>query len=154
MKIRIANDSDKPQLKQIRLGLEDDHIVYRLDAQSRGAAEYLVAEDNGELVAFLFLKFTDKATHPEYPDIEDLFTRLDKRRHGYATALLLECERRAKERGFQKIGLAAGPDPTDPGHQLYVKLGYRHDGKESYVDGVYDGVEDWVIDMEKNLPND
>lgn len=159
MKIRIVNDSDKPQLKQIRrricsIGLEDDHIAHRLAAQSREEAAYLVVEDNDELVAFWSLKFKGKATHPDYPDIEDLFTRLDKRKKGYATALLLECEKRAKARGFQKIGLAAGPDPTDPGHQLYVKLGYRYDGKESYVDGVYDGIEDWVIDMEKNLPND
>ncbi|MEM7131465.1 MAG: GNAT family N-acetyltransferase [Chloroflexota bacterium] len=150
MNIRNATEKDTSSLRQMRPNF-DEHIAYRLTAQTNGKGEFLIVEEADEVVSFVFLKYTGKSTYPDYPDIEDLFTKVDKRRKGYAQALLLECEKRAMQRGFQTIGLAASPDPADPGHQLYRKLGYQHDGKESYVDGVYDGVEDWVIDMEKVL---
>lgn len=35
--------------------------------------------------------------------------------------------------------------------QLYDKLGFKHEGGKKYIDGVYNNVEDWVIDMEKKL---
>jgi hypothetical protein len=34
---------------------------------------------------------------------------------------------------------------------LYERLGYVPTGERSYVDDVYDGHEDWVIDLEKQL---
>lgn len=151
MQIRAATENDIPQLKQIKPELEDWDIDRRLAAQTEDKARFFVVEDQGELVSFVFLKYDGKLTHPDYPDLEDLFTRIDKRRQGYARALLLACEDHVRQRGYPKIGLAAGPDPADPGRQLYEQFGYQHDGGATYVDGVYNGVEDWVIDMEKEL---
>ncbi|MEZ4711157.1 MAG: GNAT family N-acetyltransferase [Caldilineaceae bacterium] len=151
MIIRLATEEDIPQMKQIRLGIEHELIFHRLQMQAKGEAEFLVVEDRGELVSFVVLKFPGTSTPTEYPKLEDLVTRPDKRRRGYARALLVDCEKRIKQRGFHKIGLAADPDRADPGRQLYEQLGYQHDGGASYVDGVYDGVEDWAIDMEKEL---
>lgn len=152
MQIRNVTPNDRQQIQQVKPKLEPWRIAERLAAQAAGLAEFLAVEADHELRCFVYLKYGGKATHPDYPDLEDLFTRADSRQRGYATALLNACERRVAQRGFTKIGLAASPDPTDPGRRLYVKLGYRPDGRAAYVDGIYNGVEDWVIDMEKVLP--
>jgi GNAT superfamily N-acetyltransferase len=150
-KIRKATLKDIEDLKKVKPTLTDEHICERLKRQGEKLLEYLVLETNGEVVSFVLLKWHGKETHPEYPDIEDLFTREDQRAKGYGSALIKECEKLAKEKGFKKIGLAANPDINENARGLYEKLGFRHDGKESYVDGIYNGVEDWVVDLEKEI---
>lgn len=147
--IRNVTTADFAQIQQVKPGAEAWRFAERLAAQANGQAEFLAVEVGGELVCFVYLKYNGKLTHPDYPDLEDLYTRADQRQRGHATALLQECERRVAQRGFTKLGLAASPDPSEPGHRLYAKLGYQPDGQPTYVDGIYDGVEDWVIDMEK-----
>ena len=34
---------------------------------------------------------------------------------------------------------------------LYERLGYRDSGRSVYLDGIYDGDADWVIDLMKRL---
>jgi ribosomal protein S18 acetylase RimI-like enzyme len=81
----------------------------------------------------------------------DLYTKTEERGKGYGTALIVECENRAKSRGYKKIGLAVNPNLNDHARKLYEKLGYVHDGGKSYIDGVYDGIDDWCVDLEKEL---
>lgn len=150
MIIRNAESGDAAPLQAIRQ-LAESLIAYRLAAQTNGIGEFLVVETAAGLVSFVFLKYFGKETYPRIPDIEDLYTKMEERGKGYATALLHACESRSRVRGFAQISLAAGVDPTDPARQLYEKLGYAYDGKVSYVDGVYNGVQDWVIDMIKEL---
>lgn len=150
MIIRNVKPEDATSLQAIR-HLDEPLIAHRLATQASGATEFLVVEAAGQLVSFVVLKYYGKETYPYIPDIEDLYTKVEERGKGYATALLAACESRAKARGFTQISLAAGVDPTDPARRLYEKLGYRYDGKVSYVDGVYNGVQDWVIDMIKDL---
>lgn len=150
MIIRNAESGDATPLQAIRQ-LNEQIIAYRLAAQAKGIGEFLVVETAAGLVSFVFLKYFGKETYPRIPDIEDLYTKVEERGKGYATALLHACESRSRARGFAQISLAAGVDPTDPARQLYEKLGYAYDGKVSYVDGVYNGVQDWVIDMIKEL---
>lgn len=150
-KIREATIKDIKQLKKVKTSLTDEHVVERLKRQGEGLVDYLVLEVDGEVVSFVLIKWHGKKTHPEYPDMEDLFTREDQRAKGYATALIKECEKLAKGKGFKKIGLAANPDLNEHARKLYEKLGYCHEGGESYVDGIYDGVKDWVVDLEKSL---
>jgi GNAT superfamily N-acetyltransferase len=150
MIIRNVELGDTTPLQAIRQ-LDEQLIAYRLAAQAKGIGEFLVVETPGGLVSFVFLKYYGKETYPTIPDIEDLYTKVEERGKGYATALLHACESRARMWGFSQISLAAGVDPTDPARRLYEKLGYRYDGKVSYVDGVYNGVQDWVIDMIKEL---
>ena len=151
MKIRKAEISDSEALKEIKPSLDDKTIEERLKRQEKGKAEFLTMEDNGEPVSFVFLKWDGKKTHPEYPDMEDLYTREEFRGKGYATILIKECEKRAKEKGFTKIGLAVNPNLNSKAKDLYEKLGYRHDGNKQYIDAIYNGVEDWVIDLEKKI---
>jgi GNAT superfamily N-acetyltransferase len=151
LKIVNASITDQQQLKLVKPDLTTTVIKTRLELQKQKKAEFLLLKDENQLLSFVLLKWFGKPTHPEYPDLENLFTRVDKRGKGYATRLLSACENLAKEKGYAKIGLAVNPDPNDPAYRLYAKLNYQHTGGEKYVDGVYQGVEDWVIDLEKNL---
>lgn len=150
-KMRKSEPGDIEQLRKVKPSLTDKQIVERLKRQDEKLVEYLVLEDNGEIVSFILLKWHGKKSHPEYPDMEDLYTRKDQRGKGFATRLIKECERLAKQRGFKKIGLAVNPDVNKNACRLYEKLGYYHDGKKSYIDGIYNDVEDWVVDLEKEL---
>lgn len=150
-KIRRATSKDVDHLKKVKPSLTGEQAEERLKKQEEKLVEYLVLEKDGEIVSFVLLKWQGKKSHPEYPDMEDLFTREDQRGKGFATNLIRECETLAKQKGFNKIGLAVNPELNENAHRLYTKLGYCHDGKKSYVDGVYDGVEDWVVDLEKKL---
>lgn len=149
--IRQATKEDFSALEAVKPQLKQEQFLERLDRQEKGEAEYLVVEENGEVVAQILLKWHGKPTYPNYPDLEDLYTKESARGKGYAMLLVKECERKAKEKGFSKIGMAANGDAQCPARKLYAKLGYVHDGKEQYVDGVYDGVEDWVVDLEKEI---
>lgn len=60
-------------------------------------------------------------------------------------------EDRARRRGIGRIGLAVNPTENVRARALYERLGYVATGERSYVDDVYDGYEDWVIDLEKEL---
>jgi GNAT superfamily N-acetyltransferase len=149
--IRKATQEDIFRLCQLKPSLTKEVIKERLTKQNKGEVEFLVLEKNKQIISFILLKWFGKGTHPDYPDIEDLFTRKSYRGKGYATQLIAECERKAKEKGFTKVGLAVNPSLNTYAKRFYEKLGYKHDGKQSYIDGVYNGVEDWCIDMEKPL---
>ena len=149
--IRKATNADFPALQFVKPQLDQATFSKRIEAQQKGDVEYLVVEADGELVAQVLLKWHGKPTYPNYPDLEDLYTKDTARGKGYASMLINECECKVKEKGFSKIGMAANVDPRCPARKLYAKLGYVHDGKEQYVDGVYDGVKDWVVDLEKGL---
>ncbi len=151
MIIRRANNRDAKNLRAIRSSMSDAIIKERLLKQSVGEAEFLLLEADSRPVSFVVLKWGGKSTHPEYPDMEDLYTKEEDRGLGYGTMLVKECEERAGKRGFRKIGLAVNPKTNRRAKVFYERLGYRHDGKEFYLDGVNDGDEDWVIDLEKNL---
>ncbi len=149
--MRNATNSDLEALIQIRQGIKIETIRERLDKQAKKEVDYLVIEGEGKIVGHVVLHWHGKLTHPEYPDMVDLYIKESERGKGYGTKLIAECERRAKEKGFTEIGLAVNPDLNDSAVMLYKSLGYKHTGVTPYVDGVYDGVEDWCIDMEKDL---
>ena len=151
MNIRLARVTDYEMLKKIKPSISDRIIEERLSRQEEGKVEFMVLEDNNESVSFVLLKWEGKKTHPEYPDMEDLYTKEESRRKGYATLLIKECEKRVKEKGFKKIGMAVNPDKNSKAKVFYERLGYKHYGSKPYVDAVYNGAEDWVIDLEKEM---
>jgi GNAT superfamily N-acetyltransferase len=151
MIIKIATDQDISKIQKMRQSLTRNIIVERLHLQYKQKAELLVLEKDNEIISYVFLKWNGKETHPEYPDMEDLFTKETERGRGFGTLLIKECEKRAKEKGFSKLGLAVNHKLNPKAKKLYEKLGYKHDGRKSYVDGIYNGTKDWVIDLEKDL---
>jgi GNAT superfamily N-acetyltransferase len=148
---KLATNQDLLSLHSVKSFLDQATFEKRIALQQSGNGEFILIFNNKQLKGFVLLKWHGKPTHPEYPDMEDLFVLEDARGKGYGTALILEREVRTNEKGYKKIGLAVNPTLNAQVHKLYTQLGYHHDGKKEYVDGIYDGVEDVVIDMEKNL---
>lgn len=151
MIIRPVTLDDFPLVQEIKPQITKPSFDSRLAAQNKGDANFYILLDNNSPVSFVFLKFDGKPTHPEYPDIEDLYTKESYRGKGFGTTLLKHCELKAQEKGFTRIGLAVNPVDNPHAKRLYERLGYRHDGKDRYVDGIYNDTKDWVIDMEKTL---
>ena len=156
MILRQANDNDIEKLGLLKPYWGDDEtpetiVTRRVQATQSNEGAYLLAEIDGQIVGHVFLKFFGKQTALDYPDVEDLYVKESFRRQGVATALMQRCEVIASSAGFNAIGLAAGTDETGPERQMYKKLGYALIGSAPYVDGVYNGVEDWVVDMKKEL---
>ena len=155
VKIRQANHNDGERLAHVKPYWGDERaeiiIARRLQQTQEGKGAYLVAEIDDQIVGHVFLKFYGKETAPNYPEVEDLYVQEKFRRQGVGTALMQQCEVIARSNGFNMIGLAAGVDETGHERLLYKKLGYILTGDEPYVDGVYNGVEDWVANMKKEL---
>jgi len=151
MLIRNINQDDFEVVKKIKPIIDLETFTNRLERQTKGDVDFLVLEDNGDLKCFVLLKWKGKDTHPEYPDIEDLYTKESERGKGHGSKLIAECEKKAREKGFNKIGLAVNPDENCPAHKLYTKLGFKNTNEKPYIDGIYNGVEDWCIDMEKSI---
>lgn len=150
--IRCAAERDAPALARVRPGYDDDNVAQRFRTLSGEVdGEWLLLVEGNEILGWGVLKWSGKKSHPEYPDVEDLYLRKEHRDRGLGTRLLTHMEDLARERGFGRLGLAVNPDLNPDAHRLYERLGYRHDGGPSYVDGIYNGVEDRVIDMEKDL---
>ena len=153
--VRAATPQDSDQLALVK-PYWGNHpattvIASRLQHAAAGNGAYLIAILDGRIVGHVFLKFEGKQTAPDYPDVEDLYVHESYRRQGVASALMQACETIVVQNEFNKIGLAAGVDANGPERHLYQKLGYTLTGSAPYVDGVYNGVEDWVVDMVKKL---
>lgn len=151
MIVRKVTLKDTESLKLIKPSIDLDTITNRLKKQSENKVEFLLLEVNNKPTSFALLKWGGKDTHPEYPDIEDLYTKESERGKGLGSYLINECEKRVKKKGYTKIGLAVNPTENNQAKILYEKLGYRSTNEKPYVDGVYNGIEDWCIDMEKIL---
>jgi len=151
MNIREAREEDIGYLNAIKNKKMDELFLKRIQEAKEGKSVYLIMEDDNEAVGHVFLKYYGTPNLSDYPNMEDLAVRADKRRLGIGTMLISECERLSKEKGFSKIGLSVNPTLNPHAKEMYEKLGYKHIGNEPYLDGIYDGTEDWVIDMVKEL---
>ncbi len=149
--IRLAKKSDIDELLLVNPLLSKQTILERLQKQQDKEAEYFVLDDGKHLLGQVLLKWRGKSTHPEYPDIENIYVKGSERGKGYAALLIQECEKKAKEKKFKKIGMAVNHEVNCPEQKLYRKLGYTHDSRERYTRQIYEGVDETVIDMEKEL---
>ena len=74
----LCSTPDIPSLKKIKPSLDDLTIKNRLKLQENGTVVFLICEIK-TIHGFVFLKWNGKPTHPEYPDMEDLYIREDMR---------------------------------------------------------------------------
>lgn len=111
--------------------------------------EFTLVLLDGEIVGHVFLNY-GKQPHPQ---MSALIVREDLRNKGLGTQIIKEVEKRIKDKGFKFIGLSVNPDSNMQAMNLYERLGYKNTGKEKYLDYVdpYDGAEDWVIDLVKEI---
>jgi GNAT superfamily N-acetyltransferase len=151
MIIRRATAADTPAISAMKNFDCSGLVQSRLIEMATGRAEYLVMDDGGTAVGHVLLVFGGSLYHPEYPDIVDLRVLEARRGQGIGTQLVAACEDLARARGYTRIGLAVNPDLNARAQALYERLGYCVVDGRRYLDGVYDGVEDWVIDMVKDL---
>lgn len=151
IEIRKVTNNDFENLALIKPSITKETFVVRLEKQQGSQIEFLILLSDSEPVCFLVMSPSGKSTHPQYPDLYDLYTRENFRGKGYMSMLIHECENRARKLGFKKIGLAVNPTLNVKAKELYEKLGYKNTGEPTYLDGIYNGTEDWVIDLEKEL---
>ncbi len=158
MKIRPATPADIEELTHLKKPKFERHRhvfhqnqLERLKEMEEGKVVYLVAEESGVLVAHVLLKLNGIPTEPGYPNINDLHVLEERQNKGIGTKLLAEVEAMMQKRGFSKISLAVNPTLNPNAKRLYERLGYKQTKTPPYLDGVYDGDEDWVVDMVKQL---
>jgi ribosomal protein S18 acetylase RimI-like enzyme/fructosamine-3-kinase len=156
MLIRFATLSDIPQLSTLKHPKDESHLqVYKksaeekiLQAQSNDAL-FLVLEEERKILGQVFLKLTGNETQPGFPNMQDVYVLEKQRGKGLGKKLIEECERISKDKGYKKISVAVNPTLNHRAKFLYERLGYKDTGDSPYLDGVYDGEEDWAIDMVK-----
>lgn len=107
--------------------------------------------EGADVLGWVLVSWQGKETTPTYPDIFDLYVRKGRRGRGIGTQLIQFCEDMASKWGFKKIGLAVNRDENPRALVLYQRLGYRVICAAPYLDGVREGMEGWVVDMEKEL---
>jgi len=151
LSIVSADETMIEKLAMIK-GVEDISTVKsRIDKSVTGEVVYLVALIDEKPRGHVLLKFSGKPTAPNYPDMEDVFVVEYFRGKGIGTRLIKKCEEITKDKGFKQIGLAVNPTLNPRTKILYERLGYKVTNEKQYLDGVYNRVEDWVIDMVKDL---
>jgi GNAT superfamily N-acetyltransferase len=138
-------------LFSVRNGFDRDACERRIEEVAQSGGEWIVAWHGDYALGWVVLRYDGKRSHPEYPDLSDLFVREEARGQGIGTALIRRAEALAAARGHTRIGLAVNPTENVRARQLYERLGFTHDGRAMYLDGTYDGAEDWVIDLERPL---
>jgi len=156
MIIRQAQKNDLPTISQVKnprtdkLRRELEKIAReRINHVKTRESALLVAEDNGQIVGHVHLRLKDPQHSCSW--IEDLYVKEAERHRGIGTALIEAGESFVRANGHSNIGISVNPTLNAHVKKLYEKLGYRKTGRPAYLDGVYDGTEDWVVDMEKPL---
>lgn len=150
--IVTASETEAAALVAVKPGCEINQVAERFRWLREDVdGTWLLHKLNDAVIGWCVLVWSGKRTHPEYPDMQDLFVKHEHRNRGYGARMISEIERIVKARGHDRLGLAVNPDDNPAARRLYERLGYRHDGGRKYLDGVYDAYEDWVIDLEKQL---
>lgn len=151
MEIRPATEKDIPQIMRMKQWGDEELYQKRLDESKEEKASYLILEEDGQVLGHVFLKYYGSPTEPHYPEMEDLFIKEELRSKGLGSVLIKECEKLAKERGFYEIGLGVNPTLNPRAKALYERFGYKDVGRKPYLSGVYNGTEDWTIDLVKEI---
>lgn len=149
MNLLLANQQHFEKIKLIKPSIDLETFNQRIKKQKRNELQFLMLIDADNPVCFVVISLKGKSTHPEYPDFFDLYTREEFRGKGYASIIIKNAEKIVHALGFKYIGLAVNPFLNAKAKELYLRLGFKETGEKEYLDGVYDGKEDWVIDMVK-----
>lgn len=150
--IAEAEEAEATALAAMKGGFTEADVAARFRWLSQEVdATWLLLKRSGEIIGWCVAVWSGKNSHPEYPDIQDLYVRSEYRNQGFGSCLISEVERRAIKRGYTRLGIAVNPDDNPGARRLYERLGFRHDGRDRYLDGIYNGYEDWVIDLEREL---
>lgn len=149
--IRPAVENDLRACARVRPNFGEgegrDRLVW---CQANNCTWYLYCVGD-DVLGWGLISWQGKETAPTYPDLFDLYVHEDHQSQGIGSQLVQFFEELVAQRGFDRLGLAVNRDENPRALVLYQCLGYYICNDEPYLDGVYDGWEDWVIDMEKML---
>ena len=143
MNIRKATGRDAQAIKGLYFDYltayppkeEQDMVLWSnlLDKFAEDENMYLlVAEEEGEVVSSVQMAIVESLTHNVSPFavVENVVTHIDYRNKGYASALLQEASRIAKEHRCYKIFLETGSN-RESTLNFYKKNGFEIDKKHS-----------------------
>lgn len=143
MRIRKATGSDAQAIKELYFEHltsyppeeEQDMELWSslLDKFAEDRNMYLlVAEEDGKVVSSVQMAIIESLTHNVRPFavVENVVTHMDYRKKGYASALLQEASRIAKERRCYKIFLETGSN-RESTLNFYKNNGFEIDRKHS-----------------------
>jgi GNAT superfamily N-acetyltransferase len=149
--LRTATVEDTGQLATVKKGFGAREVLERLQSLSTANTTWHIWWSADKPLGWALIHWNGKTTAPNYPDLSDLYVNPDARGQGIGTKMLSACEQIVRRAGYDKLGLAVNPDLNPRAYALYQRLGYYAISQDKYLDGVYGGVEDWVIDLEKCL---
>jgi GNAT superfamily N-acetyltransferase len=95
-----------------------------------GALLAWVAVEGGRVVGTSGLALGPDRAGPGAGEILNMYTVPERRGRGIGSALLELALREAEERGLSRLRL----QPTDEGRPLYVRAGFRDDGRDMVLD--------------------
>lgn len=130
----VQSDEDRASLTELwQLSHEEEVEKGQHDAWGAGVTEQMVAAKQLKAPDLRFwlarVDDTDAAFFSSWPGtdgvgiVEDLFTRLEFRYRGLATALIAHCVDDARERGAGPVAISARVDDTPK--LMYAALGFR-----------------------------
>ena len=147
----LASAQDSAQLAMVKPGFSLAHIQARFQWLTTINVSWYVWWTDERPCGWALLHWEGKPTNLTCPDLSDLYVHSAWRNQRIGTRILLACEQKCRDAGYMKLGLAVNPDLNPRAYALYRRLGYAAISQEKYLDGIYNGVEDWVIDLEKHL---
>ncbi|WP_077622684.1 GNAT family N-acetyltransferase [Sediminibacillus massiliensis] len=143
MKIRDARPAELAVIREQRVKAYEDHTLkvnkehwqalkqaITSDADKGAGVELIVAELDNDIAGSVALfpananAYDGYVEEIAYPEIRVLAVSPQARGKGVATALIKECIRRAKQKGFHSIGLHTGSFMTEA-ISLYERLGFE-----------------------------
>lgn len=129
--IKDGTEADVPALYALYDALGKRDEGYFEHAFEAGAAPVMAYED-GVLAGFALLNWTPRYSlyrRLEIPEIQDLNVLADYRRRGIARTIVDYCEKAARARGCDMMGMAVGLTSDYGAAQImYIKMGYLPDG--------------------------
>ena len=149
--LQLASMDDIEQLATVRAGFDQAGVLARFQWLATVNVTWHVWWRAQQPCGWALIQWDGKPTAPDCPDLNDLYVHPTWRGQGIGTQILAACEQIVLARGFARLGLAVNPDHNPRAYALYQRLGYSAISPHKYIDGIYNGVEDWVIDLEKQL---
>ncbi len=129
--IRQATKDDIPALYELynHIGVKHEGYFERIFEKD---CIVLMAALSGQAIGFSILNFEPRYSlykKLNIPEIQDLNVIPQERQKGIATAIIKECEKLAKAKGCEHIGIAVAlTKDYGAAQRLYTKLGYIPDG--------------------------
>ena len=139
--IRPAIEDDIPRIlelyeEQLAIGAteaemqqspsSDDYLQAFSEINSLPGCEFIVAEEDGEVIGTAMLMIVPNLSHKALPwaVVENVVVDSEYRRQGIGRLLMDYCTTQAKKAGCYKVQLLSNKSRNEA-HQFYLSLGYK-----------------------------